>query len=91
MDSYLKSGLISRSKSSTNKDGLIFKAEDNLKRVVIVGCLSPLSSNEIYVRSRSQNSASFSCEILFFTRNSLKTMPNVFTIIMMTLVSIKIE
>lgn len=63
-------------------EGLIFRAFDNLNKVVIVGCLRPRSNSEMYVRSRSQNSASFSCERLFFSRNSLKTVPNMPTIIL---------
>ena len=79
------------STSSTSSEGLIFRASDNLKRVVKVGCRRPRSSKEMYVLSRSQNSASFSWESFLFSRNSRKTVPNMLTIIIPTLVSIKIK
>lgn len=61
-----------------------------LKRVDMVGCLNPRSSSEMYVLSRSHNSASFSCEIFFNSRCSLKTFPKILITMLLTLVRAKI-
>jgi len=42
------------------EDALMFKALERSNSVVIVGCLNPLSSRDMYVRSYPANSASFS-------------------------------
>ena len=76
---------------SMNSDGFTFRAFESLNSVVMVGCRRPRSSREMYVLSRSQNSASFSWEIFSFSRSSRNTCPNTLINMTPTLVSTKIR
>jgi len=65
-------------------------AFERLKIVVRVGCRSPRSKSEMYVLSRSQNSASFSWDNFLSSRSSRSTWPNILNSMMRTLVSTKV-
>lgn len=58
-------------------EGVIFNASASLKSVVKLGCLSPLSSKEIKVRSNSHSKASDSCDNPAPFRKSLKICPKI--------------
>jgi hypothetical protein len=60
----------------TSSDGEISSAPAILKMVEMVGCLWPRSNREMYVRSRSQYSASFSWERFLPSRSVRNTLPN---------------
>jgi hypothetical protein len=90
---YLKLSHLFNSISTnlTSSEGEIFNALAILNRVEIVGCLNPRSNREMYVRSKSLNSASFSCESLFNSRFSLKTFPKMLITMLLTLVRAKVQ
>ena len=67
---------ISSSTFLTSSEGGKSSASAILKRVEMVGCLNPRSSSEMYVLSKSHNSASFSCDSFFASRSLRNTLPN---------------